>query len=206
MRTLQSADGSRAPFDLATITLHWLTVTLITFQAATGLTLEFAEGVVPTHPLLDFHRSAGTVVWCVALARVVWRGTFAKFPPFPEWMSNAQKWIATRTEYGLYGLLLLQPLTGLATTLLLGKPFPLLFWTVPALVPRNPDLWEALLSVHRVGAYCLFTIVGGHAGMALLHHYVFRDEVLERMAPWVRPKRPRLVVAGRSAATGVAKS
>ena len=194
MRTLRSADGSRASFDLPTIMLHWLTVTLIAFQAASGLTLEFAEGTVPVQPLLDLHRSAGTVVWAVAMTRIVWRGSFAKFPPFPEWMSNAQKWIATKTEYLLYGLLFLQPLTGLATTLMLGKPFHLFFWTVPALVHRNLDVWESLLAVHRVGAYCLFAVVGGHAGMALFHHYVFRDEVLERMAPWVRPKRPRLVV------------
>jgi cytochrome b561 len=183
-------DGLRARFDFVTITLHWLTATLITFQAATGLALEFARDSVPTLPMLDFHRSAGTMVWFIALTRIVWRGTLAKFPPFPEWMSNPQKWIATKIEYILYGLLLLQPLTGLTATLLLGKPFHLFFWTVPPLAHRNLDLWESLLAFHRVGAYCLFAVVGGHAGMALLHHYVFRDEVLERMAPWVRQKSP----------------
>lgn len=201
MRTLRNADDSRAPFDFVTITLHWLTVTLIAFQAASGLTLEFSEGTIPIQPLLDFHRSAGAVVWCVALTRIIWRGTFARFPPFPEWMSNAQKWIATKIEYVLYALLLTQPLTGLATTFALGKPFHLFFWTVPPLIQRNFDLWESLLSVHRVGAYCLFAVIGGHASMALFHHYVFRDEVLERMAPWMRRKRQRLVVIDGSAAT-----
>ena len=194
MRILRSAEGSRAPFDLVTITLHWLTVTLIAFQAATGLTLQFAEGALPIHPLLDFHRSAGAMVWCVALGRILWRWTGAKFPPFPDWMSNAQKWIATKIEYTIYGLLLIQPLTGIATTLVLGKPFQLFFWTVPALVRRDLDLWESLLTIHSVGAYVLFAVVSGHAAMALLHHYVFRDEVLQRMAPWVRQKRRRLAV------------
>jgi cytochrome b561 len=206
VRTLRSAEGSRAPFDLVTVTLHWLTVTLIVFQAGSGLTLEFAEGTVPTQPLLDFHRSFGAVAWGVALIRILWRWSFAKFPPFPEWMSNAQKWFATKTEYLIYGLLLLQPITGVATTLLLGKPFHLLLWTVPALIHRNLDLWETMLSVHRVGAYALFAVVSGHATMALLHHYVFRDEVLARMAPWVRQKRSRLAVLDGSAATGVAES
>ena len=183
-------DGSRNQFDYVTITLHWLTATLITFQAATGLTLEFARDSVPALHLLDFHRSAGMMVCFFALTRIVWRGTFAKFPPFPEWMSNTQKWIATKIEYVLYGLLLVQPLTGLATTLLLGEPFHLFFWTVPPLVHRNLDLWESLVALHRVGATCLFAVIGGHAAMALLHHYVFRDEVLERMAPWVRRKSP----------------
>jgi cytochrome b561 len=192
-------DGSRARFDFVTITLHWLTATLIAFQAATGLILEFARDLVPTQPVLYFHRSAGMMVWFFALARIVWRWTSAKFPPFPEWMSNAQKWIATKIEYLLYGLLLLQPLTGLTTTLLLGEPFHLFFWAVPPLVHRNLDLWESLLAFHRVGAYCLFAVVGGHAGMALLHHYVFRDEVLERMAPWVRQQGP--IAAGNPSPT-----
>lgn len=195
-------DGSRARFDFVTITLHWLTATLITFQAATGLALEFAGNSVPALVLLDFHRSAGTMIWFIALMRIVWRGTRAKFPPFPDWMSDVQKWVATKIEYVLYGLLLLQPLTGITTTLLLGEPFHLFFWTVPALVRRNLDLWEFMLAVHRTGAWCLFAVIGGHAGMALLHHYVFRDEVLERMAPWVRRKsKPAVTKAAETWAT-----
>jgi cytochrome b561 len=169
------------------------------------LTLEFATVAVPTRLLLDLHRSVGTMVLSVALARIAWRATFAKFPAFPVWMSSTQKWIATKTEHILYALLLLQPLTGLTTTLLLGKPFHLLFWTVPALLPRNLDLWQSLLALHRVGAYCLFAVIGGHAGMALLHHWGFRDEVLERMAPWLGRNRPRLVVVNSEAA-GIAET
>lgn len=187
MRLSRRADGSRAPFDPITIALHWLTVMLITFQAASGLALEFAQGV-PARPLFDFHRSGGALVWCVALIRMVWRATFAKFPPFPDGMPGVQRWLATRTEFGLYALLLLQPLTGIATTLSLGKPFALLFWMVPAIVHRNLGIWQALLTVHRIGAYCLFAIIGGHAAMALIHHCVRRDDVLTMMAPWARPR------------------
>jgi len=196
MRYLRNGEG-RARFDFVTIQLHWLTVTLIALQAATGLTLQYAHGV-PVQPLLAVHRSGGALVWCVALARLLWRATFARFPAFPDWMSGAQKWIATRTEYALYALLLFQPLTGLATTLMLGKPFALLLWTVPAILPRNLELWQMLFAAHRVGAYCLFAIIAGHAGMALLHHYVFGDEVLARMAPWVR-RRVTALPAARGA-------
>lgn len=186
MRILQSADGSRAPFDFVTITLHWLTATLIVLQAATGLAFEFAKLGALMQPLLDFHRSAGTLVWCVALARIVWRSTYAEFPPFPDWMSDAQRWIATKTELLLYGLLFLLPLTGLAATLTLGKPFHLLFLTVPPLLHRNVDLFESLLAIHRAGALVLFAAIAAHAAIALIHHYLFRNEVLERMAPWMR--------------------
>ena len=45
--------------------------------------------------------------------------------------------------------------------------------------------------IHEIGAYCMFAVIGGHAGMALLHHYVFKDDVLEKMAPWCQQKKTR---------------
>ena len=195
MRIVHNADGSWAPFDFVTIMLHWMTAALIVFQGMSGLALEFARDVAAMRPLLDLHRSAGAIAWCLALIRIVWRWTFAEFPPFPDWMSNAQRWVATKTEYVLYGLLFLLPLTGLAATLVLGKPFHLLFLTVPGFVPSNVSLWESLLAVHRLAAYGLFAAIGAHALMPLIHHYAFRDEVLERMAPWMRRERRPLALA-----------
>ena len=202
MRIVRSADDAQAPFDFVTITLHWLTATLIVFQAASGLTLEFSNNADLLRPLLDSHRSTGIIVWCVALTRIVWRSTYAQFPPFPDWMSNVQRRVATTTEYVLYSLLFLQPLTGLAATLILGEPFHLLFLTVPALFHRNIDLLESLLIVHRFGAYGLFIVIGAHAGMALIHHYLIGDEVLERMAPWMRRKLARSAFVVSPAASG----
>lgn len=197
MRIVRNAYGSRAPFDFVTITLHWFTATLIVSQAMSGLALEFAKDVVPIQPMLDFHRSVGTIVWCVALTRIVWRSTLAEFPPFPAWMSNTQRRMATTMEYALYAQLLLLPLTGLAATLVLGKPFHVLFLTVPSLVPTSLNLLGPLIAAHRIAAYCLFASISAHAGMALIHHYVFRDEVLERMAPWMRRKpKPLAPVTG----------
>ncbi|SRR5258706_10268762 len=182
-------DHERTPFDFLTIAFHWLTAGLISFQAMSGLLLQCFEGKLPQ--ILDFHRSAGTAVWCIALMRLVWRATFAKFPQFPDSMSNIQRWLVSRSEQLLYALLLIQPVTGLVMTLLLGEPFQLFVWTVPALVSRNLHLWATALTVHRVGAYCLFAMVGAHAARALAHHYLLRDDVLEMMAPWMkRFRRP----------------
>jgi cytochrome b561 len=206
MRIVQNADGSRAPFDFVTIALHWLTATLIVFQAASGAAVAFARDGVLLRAVLDFHRAGGVIVWCVVLTRIAWRSTFAEFPPFPDWMSNAQKWVATRMEYILYGLLFLQPVTGLAATLVLGEPFHLFFLTVPALFHPDLDLWEALVATHRAGAWGLLAAIGAHAGMALIHHYVWGDEVLERMAPWMRRERARLPIVVNHATGDAATS
>jgi cytochrome b561 len=52
---------------------------------------------------------------------------------------------------------------------------------------------EALLkSIHRYGAWALLVLVAGHAGAALRHHFVQKDDVLLRMLP--RLPRDRSIV------------
>ena len=184
--------GHRVPFDMVTIVLHWTTVSLISFQFMTGLSLEFFDHRIPASAFLDIHRSTGTLIWLVSAARLIWRSRFARFPPFPTWMSAVQIWFARHTEHLLYALLLLQPLSGLGMSLMFGRPFHLFFMTVPAMPWANLYYSSCFETVHLVDAYALLTVIGGHAGMALLHHYVFKDDVLEKMAPWVKQRQPRL--------------
>jgi cytochrome b561 len=70
-------------------------------------------------------------------------------------MPKLQQRVAKLNEYSLYALLLLQPLSGLGMTLFRGRPFALLFWRVPALLSPQPELSQALWSVHEVGAVVL---------------------------------------------------
>ena len=204
MQASQRDDGARAPFDVLTILLHWLTVLFVAVLAITGLTLRYLPAPQLTPLLLDVHRSSGAIVWVFTVVRLMWRQSFARFPPFPPRMPRFQQWLARRSEHLLYALLLVQPLTGLTMTLLLGRPFVLFVWTVPALVPRHIDLWLTALSVHRVGAYALFTLVLGHAAAALVHHYVLRDDVLEMMAPWIRRRRAAARAASQAGLTWAA--
>ena len=93
------------------------------------------------------------------------------------------------TEYGLYALLLCQPATGLLMTLFAGRPFALLLWRFPPIVPADDTLWTAFHLLHELGAWALAALALGHAGAALLHHFVVRDDVLECMAPVMRRRR-----------------
>jgi hypothetical protein len=43
---------------------------------------------------------------------------------------------------------------------------------------------------HQLGAYAFGALVIGHAGAALFHHFVLRDDVLQCMAPVMTPERP----------------
>jgi cytochrome b561 len=88
------------------------------------------------------------------------------------------------------GLLLIQPATGLAHTLFRGHQFTLFFWWIPLLVPTDAALRDAFMLAHQLGAYAFGALVIGHAGAALFHHLVLRDDVLQCMAPVMPTERP----------------
>jgi superoxide oxidase len=171
-------------FDPTSIALHWLTVFLIVGQFTTVWMHEaVGHGTGLGSEFLAAHRTLGTLTWVVALTRVFWRRRFASLPPFPENMPKLQQWIAKANEYGLYALLLVQPLTGLGEAVFHGRPFTLFIWQVPALLAPDAAIRTLLVKAHEVGGNALLVLIGLHASAALFHGFVLRDGILQRMLP-----------------------
>jgi cytochrome b561 len=185
-----SAAAARARagrFDQVSIAFHWAVVLLIASQLTTAwLILQGGDEGANTAAILAFHRLSGLVTWIVATARLAWRRTFAKLPPFPVSMPKLQQTIAKANEYGLYALLLLQPLTGLGDTLFRGKPVSLFVWKLPAVLPTVKPAFHAFHAAHEIGAIALLALLALHVGAALFHA-ARRDGVLGRMLPWTTP-------------------
>jgi cytochrome b561 len=177
----------RGRFDGVSILFHWTTVLLVTGLFAVAWLRGASEGGASAKALLTLHRSLGVTVWGLTAARLAWRSTFAHLPPFPASMGKPHQWGAKASEYGLYGLLALQPLTGLAQTLYLGRPFELFGQQIPALLPRDKPLMHLFHQVHTWGAWALLGLIGLHATAALIHRLVLRDDVFQAMLPWTRP-------------------
>jgi len=176
-----AADADR--FDQVSISLHWLTVLLIVIQFGSMWSLKFVDehGRVGMM-ILDMHRSSGLLVWFVTVVRLVWRHNFAYLPPFPASMPKLQQSFAKASEYSLYIVLLIQPITGLGRSLLRGRPFDLFFWQVPALRENDP-IRHLFGEAHEIGGKLLLALISIHAGAALFHRLVLRDGVLQRMLP-----------------------
>lgn len=180
----------RPPFDRVTIGFHWATVLIVLAMFATAWLHSMSHDDAVKAILLQTHRSLGVTIWLATVLRLAWRLTKAKLPPFPSRMTNIHRAIVKGSEYSLYGLLLIQPATGLAHTLLRGRQFALFFWWIPPLLPTDTALRDAFLLAHQLGAYALGALVIGHAGVALFHHFVLRDDVLQCMAPVMTTERP----------------
>ena len=180
-----SVDARRPPFDRLTIGLHWATVVVVLTLFASAWLHALAEARQSdlTPALLQIHRSFGVTIWAMTALRLAWRLTNATLPPFPVTMTKLHRAIVKLSEHGLYTLLLVQPLTGLLTTIFGGRPFALFLWRFPPLAARNETLQAAFHFSHELGAWALAILTIGHAGAALFHHFVLRDDVLECMAP-----------------------
>ena len=113
--------ADRGRFDRISIALHWLTAALVTAQLTTAWLMSMGGDYAPV--LLTTHRSIGVLTWIVVAGRLVWRRGFAYLPPFPAGMTKLQQSLAKIVEYGLYILLLIQPITGFGNTLFHGRPF-----------------------------------------------------------------------------------
>jgi superoxide oxidase len=177
-------------FDGFTIGLHWATVLLVLALLVSGWLHALAGPQIGSFApaLLQIHRSAGVTLWLVTVFRLGWRLTKATLPPFPTRMTRLHRATVKCTEYGLYALLLSQPSTGLLSTLFGARPFALFAWQFSPLM-RDDMLQTAFLLAHEFGAWALAALAASHAAAALFHHFVLRDDVLERMAPVMRQRR-----------------
>jgi superoxide oxidase len=176
--------ASSGRFDETSIVLHWLTVLLIIGQFTTAWLHEVVgHGTGLGLEILTTHQTMGALTWTVGLARLVWRRRFAHLPPFPDSMPKPQQWIAKANEYGLYVLLLVQPITGLGDVVFHGRPFTLFIWQVPALWAPDAGIRSLFQEAHELGGKALLAFIGLHAGAALFHGLALRDGVLQRMLP-----------------------
>ena len=84
----------------------------------------------------------------------------------------------------LYALMLALPATGWLMSSAGGYPTPIFSWfDVPDLIAPNEHLFRTLIDVHRWLAWALAAVIALHAGAALRHHLVRRDDTLRRILP-----------------------
>jgi cytochrome b561 len=181
--------AKRPSFDGVTIAFHWATVLVVLGLLTTALWHAQSHDDMTKVLMLRIHRSLGVSVWTATAFRLVWRMTNAKLPPFPDEMTHIHRVLVKIAEYCLYALLIVQPLTGFVATIARGRSFLLFWWHVPPLMPHFPTLRTVLLSAHRIGAWTFGILIMGHAVAALIHYFVLRDNVLQRMAPVIGIQR-----------------
>ncbi|MBJ6979354.1 MULTISPECIES: cytochrome b [unclassified Luteimonas] len=159
---------------------HWTVALLVIWQALKLFDrIDDGEHWVG-QTLVPWHISIGVLVLLLVVPRIVWAlRNQGNRPPAPP--PRALGLLAKAGHVALYVALLLMPLTGLA--IMLGNGYGLTVFGME-LVAKGAEIpWLANVggALHSPLAWLLVAMVLGHAGMALVHHFIRKDGVLRRM-------------------------
>jgi len=144
-------------------------------------------------PVLSIHWALGLLVGFLVVPRLLWR--LWDMQPEQPAGSAWEKALAHAAHTGLYGLLITMPLTGYIGT---GAPTDFGLFSVTGFNETRLFGWighafgvdwetfEAPVDAvhHFLGKFVAWGVVSLHVTAALFHHWVRRDDVLNRMLPF----------------------
>jgi len=161
--------------------LHWIVAVLVIGLIIVGFMIaNMASGPLQDR-LYNLHRSTGALVLLLAIIRLGYRLMHPPLP-LPDDIPPFQKFVAEATHWGLYALLIVQPLVGWAATSAYRAQIIVYgLFELPPILPVNQPLSEQLFLVHKLLGFLMAAMILAHAGAALVHHFVKRDRVLMRM-------------------------
>lgn len=176
--------------------LHWLTALLFLVAYVSVYYLHwFLDGEGPLRsPIIRFHKAVGFSVLIFFFLRLYWRATNPS-PKLPDTMSGWQIKVSHVVHFLLYFFLLAMPLSGY-----LGNKSGVSFgffnvtgfkdssigiWILD-LLNITYEQWEVPFDYFHyeiAGPLLLWMLIAVHAGAAIYHHVVHKDDVLKRMLP-----------------------
>jgi len=170
-------------FDGKSIRLHWITAVLVVLLWCIGQTIDWFPRGTPRVSMRSLHISLGVVLGLVILYRIWWRSTAGvRLPPAGI---GKLKTLATAIHFLLYVGVVAAVALGITNVWVRGDTIFNLF-TVPKFDPTNKPLRDAVEELHALMAHAVMVLAALHASAALVHHYLWKDQVLRRMLPGVQ--------------------
>jgi cytochrome b561 len=161
---------------------HWLVVALLLVQYLIGwLMPDIHRGMKPG-AAMTFHVSAGIVILALIVVRLAWRLTHPVAPEssLPAWQrlsSEAVHWL-------LYVLVLATTVTGWLFASFRGWSMSFFYLVpMPMLASNNAAAGKAINGLHQAMEWTLLVVIGLHVTAALVHAFVYRNRVMQRMLP-----------------------
>lgn len=181
-----AAIDSGARYTVVAIGLHWL----IAFALIGSFALGLYMADLPLSPqklkLYSWHKWAGVTIFLFVVVRLGWRLGHPP-PELPATMPAWQRSVAGATHVLLYLLMIAVPLSGWLMSS--AKGFQTVWFGIvplPDLLDKNAELGDLLQQMHMLLNFSMAGLVAAHAGAALKHHFIDRDDILARMLPFLR--------------------
>jgi cytochrome b561 len=161
-------------------TLHWLVAAILLAQFALGwLMPKVRRGMEPSVSM-RVHISVGIVVLALIVVRLLWRMGHG-VPPEPQ-LPRWQRTGSVAVHWLLYGLVFVTTLTGWFYASARGWPLTFFgLFPLPALSVEGSPTGRALGEIHESLVWVLLAVIAVHVLAALVHAFVYRDHVMQRM-------------------------
>ncbi len=181
---------TRERYSTFSLTVHWLTVLLVVTQLILLAVAEDADRDMRGY-WMNMHKSVGLTILLVTLARLASRLFGNRAIPLPDYTPAWQKLVARGTHVLFYVLLIAMPLAGWLASTAAGRPvnfFGLFMWPDMPFIPASRDLAGEVMEVHEIAGKILIGLVILHVLGGLKHYLIDKDNVLQRMLPFL-PRR-----------------
>ncbi len=178
--------------------MHWTTALLILITFPVGWLANSLERGAAARSLFDLHFSIGALIFLLVVARIAWR--FVDAPPSRAENAGPLLAGAAKATHVLLHLAIVVAIASGYVIQIHMRPSLDVLGLVRIQRPFQPGEDETLRAfawyVHTYCVWALLGLVALHAGAALWHHFVRRDQVLSRMMPTISKSRR---VPGRTA-------
>lgn len=170
----------------ALVVLHWLTLALIAAQYGLARLMgDESRDLVGRFVLYQWHKSIGLTVALFVMVRLGLRLAIPDPEPVPgsAWLRRA----ARAVHAALYLCLIALPVTGLLLVSAAPIQIPTLYFgwfSVPHPIGPDKATYELMRRLHELVFDSLVALGLVHLGAALLHQFIWRDQLLRRM--WFR--------------------
>ena len=173
-----------AAYDPITRTLHWLNAIL----AAIAIALAYGISGAPRHSgarewLLMLHGSTGIAILATVLFWAGWRLRH-RAPPLWPVLTRLEVFLSRATQAALFLLFVAMPVSGYTILAAAGQAVSFFgIVAIPPLVTQSGRLAQAAIALHLTGEFIIYGLLALHIGAALMHGFVRRDGIFERMLP-----------------------
>jgi cytochrome b561 len=161
---------------------HWLVLALLLVQYPIGwLMPDIHRGMTPG-AAMTFHVSIGIVILLLIVLRFAWRlahpvAPESSLPPWQRLSSEVVHWL-------LYALVLATTVTGWLFASFRGWSMSFFYLApLPMLASENAAAGKAFDGLHQAMEWTLLAAIGIHVAAALVHIFIYRDRIMQRMLP-----------------------
>ena len=187
------SNAAKSTYTKTAMWLHWTIAALIIGQLIGGKVMMAMDPAPLKFEIFQLHKSFGFIVLGLSIARLLWR-LGHKPPALPDGMKRAEKLGAKISHIAFYVLMIGIPISG--WVMVSSTPYVItteIFKIIPVFdlpgLPRTESFNDLTKSVHEYMGMAMAALLILHIAAALKHHFVNKDDVLNRMAPRIKVRK-----------------